>query len=74
MAMGTKPAATAAAEPLDEPPGENAVFQGLRVLPGWRKANSVVTVLPITRPPSASRRRTIHAEVTGTLLAKMREP
>ena len=68
------PAATAAAEPLEEPPGVCAGFHGLRVLPGWRKANSVVTVLPITRPPSASRRRTIQAEWLGTLLAKMREP
>ena len=51
-----------------------AVFHGLRVLPGWRKANSVVTVLAITRPPSASSRRTSPAERPGTWFAKMREP
>jgi hypothetical protein len=32
-------------EPLEDPPGVWDGFQGLRVLPGWRKANSVVTVL-----------------------------
>src|SRR5687768_17599754 len=74
MAIGTKPAATAAADPDDEPPGVWAGFQGLRVLPGARKANSVVTVLPMTRPPRASRRRTTQAEVVGTLEAKIREP
>ena len=33
-ASGTMPAATAAAEPLDEPPGLCAGSCGLRVLPG----------------------------------------
>jgi hypothetical protein len=74
MATGTKPVATAAAEPLEEPPGVCAGFQGLRVLPGVRKANSVVTVLPITRPPRASRRRTTQAEWLGMLLWNTREP
>src|SRR3546814_10500368 len=50
-ASGAMPAATAAAEPLDEPPGVCAGFHGLTVGPGWRQANSVVTVLPSTVPP-----------------------
>ncbi len=33
-ASGTMPAATAAAEPLDEPPGVCSGLCGLRVLPG----------------------------------------
>ena len=33
-ASGTIPAATAAAEPLDEPPGVCSGLWGLRVLPG----------------------------------------
>ena len=35
-ATGTIPAATAAAEPIDEPPGVCSRFQGLVVLPGWK--------------------------------------
>ena len=51
-ARGTMPAATDAAEPLDEPPGVCSAFQGFVVGPGWRQANSVVTVLPKITPPS----------------------
>src|SRR3979490_2986315 len=47
------PSATAAAEPLDEPPGVWAGLCGLAVGPGWRLANSVVTVLPSRMPPAA---------------------
>ena len=36
IASGTMPAATAAAEPDDEPPGVRARSRGLRVLPGWK--------------------------------------
>ena len=46
-ATGTMQSATAAAEPLDEPPGVRARSCGLRVLPGCRFANLVATVLPI---------------------------
>jgi hypothetical protein len=35
-ATGTIPAATAAAEPIEEPPGVCPRFQGLVVLPGWK--------------------------------------
>ena len=48
IAASTWPAATAAADPDDEPPGVCRAFHGLRVLPGWKYANSVVTVLPNT--------------------------
>ena len=46
IAPSTCPAATAAAEPDDEPPGVCRAFHGFFVLPGWKYANSVVTVLP----------------------------
>ena len=49
------PAATPAAEPLDEPPGVRRRSCGLRVPRGSVAANSVVTVLPtITAPASRS--------------------
>ena len=35
-APGRNPMATAAAEPLDDPPGVWAGFHGLRVFPGWK--------------------------------------
>src|SRR3546814_17002179 len=52
-AIGTMPAATAAAEPLEEPPGVWAGFHRLRVGPGVVKAYSAVTVLPIGTAPAA---------------------
>src|SRR3569623_3324093 len=64
-ASGTISAATAAAEPLDEPPGVNASFHGLTVAPGLRHANSVVTVLPIIDAPAARKRATTHASRSG---------
>ena len=70
----TSPAATAAAEPLDEPPGVCAGFQGLQVGPGWRHANSVVTVLPVTKPPSERNRATTQASAAGTWPAWIRDP
>jgi hypothetical protein len=45
--------ATEAAEPLDEPPGVWAGLCGFEVGPGWRLANSVVTVLPRRIAPAA---------------------
>src|SRR5690606_1983661 len=53
IARGTIPAATAAADPLDDPPGECARFHGFRVGPGAVKAYSAVTVLPIGIAPAA---------------------
>src|SRR5919108_5004337 len=52
-ASGTICAATAAADPDDEPPGVRARSCGLRVAPGWKYANSVVTVLPMITAPAA---------------------
>ena len=46
------PQATAAAEPLDEPPGVCPRFHGLRVPRGSAAANSVVTVLPMMTAPA----------------------
>ena len=51
-AQGNRPAATAAAEPADEPPGVRSHAAGLRVGAGFKNANSVVAVLPITTPPA----------------------
>src|SRR3546814_9056596 len=52
-AIGTMPAATAAAEPLEEPPGVWAGFHGLRVGPGTANAYSAVTVMPMGVAPAA---------------------
>src|SRR5205814_8155905 len=52
-AAGTMPQATAAAEPLLDPPGVRSRSQGLRVPRGSVAANSVVTTFPrITAPAS----------------------
>jgi hypothetical protein len=54
-AIGTISAATAAAEPDDEPPGVRAGSHGFIVGPGWDMPISVVTSLPtITAPPRRS--------------------
>jgi hypothetical protein len=64
-ASGTMPSATAAAEPLDEPPGVCAGLRGLAVLPGVNAANSVVTVLPSTIAPAARASATHEASAAG---------
>ncbi len=46
------PAATAAAEPDEEPPGVCSRLRGLRVTPGVSVASSVVTVLPMITAPA----------------------
>ena len=51
IAKGKRSADTTAADPDDEPPGVYAVPHGLRVRDGSKKANSVVTVLPIMIAP-----------------------
>src|SRR5579859_4536114 len=62
--MGTKPAATAAAEPPDDPPGVRVRSQGLRVVPQageWVKAtapNSGAAVFPTGTAPAARSRDT----------------
>src|SRR5262245_6737411 len=56
-----RPAATAAAEPLLDPPGVRAGSQGLRVPRGSVAANSVVTVLPRMTAPASRRAATAAA-------------
>src|SRR5438477_11059028 len=65
MASGTMKSATAAAEPLDEPPGEKPGLCGFMVAPGWALANSVVTVLPSRMPPAAFGRAAALASLGG---------
>lgn len=63
-AAGTRPAATAAAEPPDEPPGVWPVCHGLRVAPKARPSvnghwpSSQELVLPTITAPAALSRRT----------------
>src|SRR5580704_13600660 len=70
----TMPAATEAAEPLDEPPGVCAVFQGLRVPRGSDAANSVVTVLPRMTAPASRSARTQAASFSERQPEKSSEP
>ena len=63
-ATGTNPAATAAAEPPEEPPGVWSSSHGLRVGPVCRGSvvgripNSAMFVVPMTTKPAARSRRT----------------
>src|SRR5437870_6284288 len=67
-ASGTMKSATAAAEPLEEPPGVCAGLCGLVVFPnGTRLANSVVTVLPNSTAPAARLSATHAASAVGRL-------
>src|SRR5258707_8078463 len=64
VASGIIPAATAAAEPLDEPPGVRDGFHGFRVTPQafvlakLTMPNSGAAVLPTGTAPAARRRAT----------------
>src|SRR5437588_13092130 len=60
-APGHMPHATAAAEPLLEPPGVRSAVQGLRVGGGSKLAYGVVTVLPTNQAPAWRRRWTAGA-------------
>ena len=79
-AAATMPAATAAAEPPDEPPVECSGFHGLRA--GGKPRGSVVTVVPssgtLVRPrvmKPAARNRSARYDVTGRLTScKARRP
>src|SRR5689334_20260405 len=55
------PQATAAAEPLLDPPGVRRTFQGFRVGGGSKLAYCVVTVLPTKTAPAWRRRCTTGA-------------
>src|SRR5580698_6143452 len=70
----TMPAATEAAEPLEEPPGVWARFQGLRVPRGCDAANSVVTVLPTITAPESRSARTQAASFSDRQPANSGEP
>src|SRR5581483_1604991 len=74
IAAGITRAATAAADPIDEPPGVREASHGLRVGPGLRYASSAVIVLPSTIAPAASAARTAAASPSGTRPANARQP
>src|SRR5947209_16294054 len=81
VAIGTIPAATAAAEPPLDPPGVTAGSQGLRVVPHARvevkhtEPNSGDAVLPTTTAPACRRRATSSSSrVTAGLSLKSRDP
>ena len=66
VAMGARPAATAAAEPPDDPPATRSGSHGLRTGPKWLDsvdepiANSSRLVFPrVTMPPARSRSTTV---------------
>jgi hypothetical protein len=79
-ASGSMPDATAAAEPPDDPAGDSAGFQGLRVAPNTALtvlapvANSGVLVLASRMAPAALRRRTTSASSPGTNSAWSGDP
>src|SRR5580704_3873989 len=66
MAKGTMSAATAAADPLELPPGVCFKLYGLRVAPGVRQANAVVTVLPRRIAPRRRKSRMMGASDVPT--------
>ena len=80
VAPWTSPAASAAPEPLLEPPGMWARFHGLRAAgkrcPGnWMpKANSWVMSLPSSTVPACCQRWTQVASSSGTHSASSAEP
>src|SRR5438067_5565365 len=74
IAAGTTPAATAAADPIDEPPGVRVGSHGLRVAPGVMYASSAVMVLPSTIAPAASAARTAALVSVGVRPAKSALP
>jgi hypothetical protein len=67
-------AATAAAEPDDEPPGVRDACQGFRVTAGSLNANSVVWSFPRITAPALRRRATHVASSRGVVSAKPRAP
>ena len=64
-AAGAMPHATAAADPLDDPPGVRVVSHGFFVGPDRPIANSVVTVLPTMTAPAWRRAATEAASNFG---------
>src|SRR5436305_1568372 len=81
VAKGTMPAAIAAAEPPEDPPGVHSGFQGLRVTPSAGLAvyanvpNSGAAVLPRGIAPAARSRSTCKASrATGGRPRYQRDP
>src|ERR1019366_9544470 len=79
-ASGTIPAATAAALPPDDPPGDNAVFHGLRLIPvcglsvtAFQPISGVV-VLPTNTAPCSRSRNTEGASKEGGSAASILDP
>jgi len=66
IASGTTPAATAAADPIDDPPEVRERSHGFRVGPGCAIASSAVTVFPTMIAPAARRFRTTSASFSAT--------
>ena len=64
-ARSTMPAPTAAADPLDDPPGVWVARSGFVVGPGVNQASSVVTVFPTTTAPAARNNATAAASARG---------
>src|SRR6478609_4290214 len=79
-AAGTMPAATAAPEPPDEPPGVRVTSHGLRDGPHSSGSvtplapNSGVLVLPNTTSPASRKRRVTRACSVATSWARARDP
>src|SRR6185295_16552819 len=73
-------AATAAAEPPDEPPGTASPFHGFRVVPKAEFsvdepiANSSQLSLPTTTAPAARSRAVTVASYGGTNVSRTRDP
>ena len=81
VASGTSPAASAAALPPLDPPGERSGFHGLRVVPyTWLVVTAVwpnagVLLRPSTMAPAARRRATTTSSmVSGSASAYSGEP
>ena len=72
--MGHIRADTPAADPLLDPPGVCAGFQGLRVSAGSKQAKGVVTVLPRITQPACRSRWTTSASFSGTNSTRMSDP
>ena len=73
-ATGTIPAATAAAEPDDDPPGVRVTSCGLTVGPGGHAANSVVTSFPSGSIPDRRAMATLAASTVGRCPAWIGDP
>ena len=67
MAAGIMRAATAAADPEDEPPGVRDASKGLVVGPGWVPPSSAVTSLPNTTAPASRSAHTAALSRLGKL-------